>query len=600
MKHFPHKKTVHALFATLALAAFTACDNSSTQNVGKGVPAEISSDAAHQKCQFQLSISETRTSIVVAGTGFSASFSKGEGALDTLTFGGKNLIVSGAGPKLDAFRAIINNDAWAYRKWFQAGLFDMTHKVVEAPTVVKNSNGTVVLSFVVQSRGKNAGKLVGDSHFQRGNPVNGVPVKIELGRELGENDFTFTTHQIWTVYPDGSVELEANITSNNPSFDLPRLGYALDVPAAFSDFTFYGRGPQENYSDRKSGAFVGLYKSTVAAQVADYEKPQETGNHEGVRWCALTDATGAGVIFIAADDTFSAQALPVKATDLLLASNRYKLDEKIAGSKATTLRLDAGVRGLGGASCGPDTEKRDKVFAVPTDFGFIIRPVPAGGDLRALANVSASGAMPISITRDAAGVVSVSSKEADAEILVSVNGAPAQKYTAPIPFKNGGTISATYASVPSIKTQFSFAKIEKVKTSVHFASSENGGREAAVNLTDGDASTIWHTAYSVTQADFPHWVDFDMGEIKKIRGVSYLPRHDGGSNGDVKAYEIFVSLDGKTWGEPVAKGEFSSGKDEKKVIFDAPVDARYVRFRALSAQDGSIYAAGSEFSILEN
>jgi len=147
---------------------------------------------------------------------------------------------------------------------------------------------------------------------------------------------------------------------------------------------------------------------------------------------------------------------------------------------------------------------------------------------------------------------------------------------------------------------FSFPKIEKVNTIVHFASSENSGNEAAGNLTDGDTSTIWHTAYSVTQADFPHWVDFDIGETKKIKGVSYLPRQDGSANGDVKAYEIFVSIDGKNWGDPVAKGEFSADKSEKKVIFSAPVDARYVRFRALSSQNGQIFASGAEFSVLED
>lgn len=595
MKRKIFKNCAPVLFAAIALAGFTACGNTPDENAG--APAENSNAPA--PCDV-LSITETGTSVVIAGKNFSASFSKTEGTLDALVYGGKNLLANGRGPRLDAFRAIVNNDGWIYGKWFQAGLFDMTHKVVGTPLISANADGTVVLSFNVRSQGKNAGTLRGDPHFQHGSPTNGVPVEIVRGRALGENDFAFTTHQIWTVYLDGSVELEANITSNDSAFDLPRLGYALEVPAAFSEFTFYGRGPQENYNDRESGAFVGIYKSSVADQIARYEKPQETGNHEDVRWCALTDASGAGAVFIAADGAFSAQALPVSATDLLFASNRFKLDEKIAASNATTLRLDAGVRGLGGASCGPDTEKRDKIFAAPTDFGFIIRSVAAGENLAARANVSASGAVPISITRDERGVVSVVSKKSGEEISVSVNGGASQKYAGPIPFKNGGTISASFAATPDIKTEISFPKIEKVRTTVAFVSSENSGNEAAANLTDGDASTIWHTAYSVTQADFPHWVDFDIGEVKKIKGVSYLPRQDGSGNGDIKAYEIFVSADGENWGAPVAKGEFSSDKAEKKILFAAPLDARFVRFRALSSQNGQIYASGAEFSVLEN
>ena len=111
---------------------------------------------------------------------------------------------------------------------------------------------------------------------------------------------------------------------------------------------------------------------------------------------------------------------------------------------------------------------------------------------------------------------------------------------------------------------------------------------------------MWHTAYSVTQADYPHEIDFDIGEVKKIKGVSYLPRQDGGLNGDVKGYEIYVSNDGKTWGKALAKGDFSNDKAEKRVLFASPVDARYIRFRAMSSQTGTIYGAGAEFSVLEN
>ena len=61
--------------------------------------------------------------------------------------------------------------------------------------------------------------------------------------------------------------------------------------------------------------------------------------------------------------------------------------------------------------------------------------------------------------------------------------------------------------------------------------------------------------FSVTVAKYPHWVDLDAGEVKQIKGFSFLPRQDG-SNGHVKDYSISVSLDGKNWGEPVLKGTF--------------------------------------------
>ena len=68
----------------------------------------------------------------------------------------------------------------------------------------------------------------------------------------------------------------------------------------------------------------------------------------------------------------------------------------------------------------------------------------------------------------------------------------------------------------------------------------------------GDPSTIWHTMYSVTVAKYPHWVDLDAGEVKEIKGFTYLPRQNG-NNGNIKDYSIQVSMDGKEWGDPVKK-----------------------------------------------
>lgn len=588
-----------AALAALAAGTFAGCSPEGGVPAGGAQPPAAESRAA---ARAPLAVVQEAGTIAVSGADFSAKFSEETGTLAELVYGGKNLIAYGNGPRLNAFRAIVNNDGWVYRKWFQDGLFDLKHEVVGSPVVIRNDDGSVTISVRVRSQGKFSGTLKGDPMFQYGNVINGIPVEITPGRELGEDDLAFTTQQVWTIYPDGSIELAANITSNKPETDLPRLGYTMDVPAEYSLFTYYGRGPQENHKDRKSGSFIGIYSAPVAEQIEAYAKPQETGNREDVRWCALRDGQGAGALFIAREGSFAAQALPVTAADLLFAPNTYKLKEKIANSRATTLNLDAGVRGLGGASCGPDTENRDKVFAVPTDFGFIIRPVSADSDLSVLANVSPAGAVPISIVRDeATGVVSVLSRNADKKkILVSVDGRPAQECVGQIPFRDGGKISAWYADGSGARSEMTFPKIEKVRPKVIFASSQNSVREAAANLTDNDPATLWHTEYSVTQKDYPHWVDFDVGETRKIKGVSYLPRQDGSGNGDVKGYEIFVSADGKNWGAPVASGAFSSDKAEKRVLFSAPVEARYVRFRALSAQRNEGYASGAEFSVLED
>ena len=80
--------------------------------------------------------------------------------------------------------------------------------------------------------------------------------------------------------------------------------------------------------------------------------------------------------------------------------------------------------------------------------------------------------------------------------------------------------------------------------------------------------------------------------------VGYMPRQDC-SNGNIKDYEVQVSMDGKTWGQPVATGAFVNDRTLKRVIFDKPVRARYLRFTAKSSQDGQDFASCAEFNVLE-
>ncbi|MFH8563938.1 beta-galactosidase small subunit [Streptomyces sp. NPDC017988] len=81
--------------------------------------------------------------------------------------------------------------------------------------------------------------------------------------------------------------------------DIPVVGALVTVPAGFERLDWYGRGPHENYQDRKSAAFVGRHRSTVDAQVAPYVRPQQTGNMTDVRRIALTDRTGDGLAVLA-------------------------------------------------------------------------------------------------------------------------------------------------------------------------------------------------------------------------------------------------------------------------------------------------------------
>ena len=521
---------------------------------------------------------------VVSNDGFVAKFDMEMGTIYSLSYNGKTIIRDGEGPKLDPYRAPVDNDNWAYQQWFQKGLHNLKHKAL-SNSIYTRADGAIVLSFVVESQAPNGASLLGGTS---GTYI----VKEQKDRPFGKDDFKFTTNQLWTVYKDGSIELEANVTSNDEAVTLARLGYAMQLPDIYADYTYYGRGPINNYADRKTAQNVELHESTVKDQFVPWPNPQSMSNNEEVRWAALTDKQGDGVAFIA-KDMMSTSALPWSEMEVTLATHPYKLPK----SSGTHLHLDAGVTGLGGNSCGQGPPLlQDRVKASSTAVGFIIRPIK-NKDYSAKAAVTVAGDMPISITRNRVGEVTIASEKKDALLLYTVDNSKPAAYTKMLELRNGGKVVAWDKNNDKAKVAVDFPKIESVPLRVVFASSQETGEGNPDHLVDNNPNSIWHTMYSVTVAQYPHWVDFDAAQEQMITGFSFLPRTDG-TNGHIKDYRIQVSTDGKTWSDPIVEGKFERGSRLQTIRFDKPVKGRYVRFTALSSQDGHDFASGAEFNIM--
>ncbi|MDO5104297.1 glycoside hydrolase family 2 TIM barrel-domain containing protein [Capnocytophaga sp.] len=523
---------------------------------------------------------------VLKNNGFTAKFDTKTGTIFSLQYGNQTIIENGNGPKLNALRAFVNNDNWFYQKWFEKGLHNLKHNAV-SNRIVENKNGSVSVYFTVVSQAPNAAKIHGGTSSGRN--------KIEelTDKKFGEKDFKFTTNQIYTIYPDGSVELQAAITSNDLWLTLPRLGYMMTIPQRYENLTYYGRGKHDNYNDRKTGAFIEQFSGKVKDEFVHFPKPQDMGNHEEVRWISLTDNHGNGAIFVP-NQPMSASALQHTATDMILAPHPHELPE----AKDTYLHLDLGVTGLGGNSCGQGAPlPKDRIVAGGAHvMGFMIRPV-SGGNHRAMAQVKSSGDIPLSISRDYFGNVSLTSADAFAKIVYTIdNQKKPVRYNLPVPLRKGGKVTAWFEGKPESKITMTFDRLENVPMRVLSASSEESGSGDAQNLIDGDPATIWHTMYSVTVAKYPHWVDFDMSEVRTVKGFTYLP-HDNWSS-KVKEYSFSVSLDGKNWTE-IHKGTFDTNAEQKRILFDQAVKARYVRFTALSQHYNQDFASGAEFSVLE-
>ena len=487
--------------------------------------------------KYQLDKAAKRASIT--GENFQVAFDLNTGAIYSLKYGNQIIIKDGNGPKLDAYRAPTDNDAGIgyHNAWFKNGLYDLQHVVKSWTCTPNKKDGTYKLDFTVESQGKEGCDV---NYGNRDRDPESCYNFEKNKRTLTDTDLKFTSRQIYTIYKDGSIEMQSAIGANRSKVILPRIGYSMVLPSELNQYDYYGRGPVNNYNDRKTSQFIGWYHSPVAEQGIMLPKPQAQGNREEVRWCAVTNSQQQGVVFIS-DSTMSASALPWSQQELTLAAHPYQLPK----SSGTHLHLDAKVTGLGGASCGqggPLTP--DQVSSTPTTFGFIIRPA-VKSELPNLVKVSATGRKMV---KDIMQQMKQNQQNAGLQIA--------------------------------------------------FASSQEPDEGDASYLVDGDPSTIWHTMYSITLAKYPHWVDFDAGKQKVIKGFSYLARQDGSLNGCIKDYEIYVSNDNKNWGEPVAKGSFEKTAKLQKVIFGKPVKARYVRLRALNEQSGQDYASGAEFTLV--
>ncbi len=163
--------------------------------------------------------------------------------------------------------------------------------------------------------------------------------------------------------PNGTIRMTTEQQGNELTFtfdcsgelpELPRLGIVIELPREYEQLEWRGRGPWDNYPDRKTSCPVGLWKSTVSEQYVHYPRPQDSGNHED---CTLVELKGKGVKPLrveAVDEPFSFSALPYTAQYIASKTHDYELEDE----GKTFLSIDCAVMGLGNSSCGPGVLKK--------------------------------------------------------------------------------------------------------------------------------------------------------------------------------------------------------------------------------------------------
>ncbi len=156
----------------------------------------------------------------------------------------------------------------------------------------------------------------------------------------------------YTTLADGGIHVAESVEIPAALDDLARVGTLIEAQAGLEQLTWFGTGPHETYPDRQRSGLVGRWTSSVAAQYVPYVRPQENGGHAGVRWIELRGEIGSAVGFrLEFDAPRQASVTHLRAADLAAATH----DIEVVPCAATVIAFDAAHRGLGTASCGPDT-----------------------------------------------------------------------------------------------------------------------------------------------------------------------------------------------------------------------------------------------------
>jgi len=282
---------------------------------------------------------ESENLIQITGADFELSFDRIYGVIRSWCH--ESLELLNTGPKLNFWRAPIDNDTHSAREWRKARLNELTHRV---NSVEYRELGEKVVQIHVSSRI--------------------APPVLSLGFDC---DYTYT------IYGSGDVILKAHgVLKGEAPSTIPRIGLQMTLPGELDHVSWYGRGPGECYVDSKQASRMGMYSSMVDGLYVPYVYPQDNGNRTDVRWVSFTNTRGMGLLAVMSFLNFSAHRFTTE--DIEQAKHTCDLIPR----DEITLNLDYQHHGLGSASCGPGVLPQYQLH--PHEFSFMVRLKPFSVD----------------------------------------------------------------------------------------------------------------------------------------------------------------------------------------------------------------------------
>ncbi|WP_243866619.1 glycoside hydrolase family 2 TIM barrel-domain containing protein [Actinophytocola oryzae] len=295
-----------------------------------------------------VTVRESDDDVTVGGHDFSVVVAKTTGTITSYVVGGTPLVKSGPVPNF--WRAPTDNDRGNGQPsrngtWRYAG----ADRLVTDVTVHTDSDRAAVVTV-----------------------TGTLPTTVPS---------TYTT--TYTIFGNAEIRVDNTLHPGSPTLPyIPEVGTILLLPGELDIVEYYGRGPEENYWDRNTGSHVGRYTSTVARQWTDYIRPQENGNRTDVRWLALTDRHGSGLL-ATGEPLLETNASHLTPEDLSVGARH---DYQLTPRAEVVLRLNHRQMGVGGDdSWGAQTHDEYKLFP-DRDYRYTyrLRPLTRRDDPMAL------------------------------------------------------------------------------------------------------------------------------------------------------------------------------------------------------------------------
>lgn len=296
-----------------------------------------------------LKIEENGDVIMLKGKDdFSISFSKTTGYANSLKYNDKEMLIKGFTPNF--WRALTDNDI---------------------------ANGTLKRCAIWKNVEADMQLLAFDINVEKGNCIQ-ITSSYKLEKQQSTLEITYGVTSI------GEIKVSIYFVPGElPLPEMPRFGIYFVVTGEYENFTWFGRGPHENYADRKTSAPIGIYQSTVWEQFHPYIRPQETGNKSDVRWLSFQDSSEKGIL-IKGKKPLSTSAWNFSQDDINYIP--YDIKRKHGGSiqkkDFTWINVDNAQMGVGGDNTwGAQVHPEYTITPIPMSYSFTIYPIGSDSDL---------------------------------------------------------------------------------------------------------------------------------------------------------------------------------------------------------------------------